>query len=100
MRNRGSEARSSREFMFFVCLTLGFTMPVGILPLLGIVGSLVILVLMIPIYVYIARAWKYFWGTSAARAFWTYFGCTLVGGLAGELLLLPVYLIFGFPRYS
>lgn len=98
MRNAGSRRRTAREYMFFGCLTLGFTLPIGILQFTGIVGSLALLILTVPMCLYIIRSWKYFWGASGARVFWSLYGCTMAGGMAGLLILAPVWLIFGLPQ--
>jgi hypothetical protein len=95
MRNNGSKRRTPREFLFFLCLTLGFTLPMAILQFSGVIGSLIFIVLIIPMYIYLVRAWKYFWGASGARVFWSLLWCTILGGIAGILILIPVWLFFG-----
>ena len=95
MRNKGSKRRTPRQFLFFLCLTLGFTLPMAILQFVGIIGSLIFLVLVVPMYIYLIRTWKYFWGTSGARVFWSLLWCTILGGIAGTLILVPVWLFFG-----
>ena len=98
MKNKGSKRRTPHEFLFLLCLTLGFTLPVAILQSLGIIGSLIFLVLAVPLYIYLIRTWKYFWGASGARVFWSLLWCTILGGIAGTLLILvPVWLLFGPP---
>lgn len=97
MRNKGGKRRTPHEFLFFSCLTLGFTLPMAILQLLGSIGSLIFLLLAVPMYIYLARTWKYFWGASEARVLWSLLWCTILGGIAGTLILVPIWLIFGSP---
>jgi hypothetical protein len=97
MRNKGTRRRTSREFLLFSCLTLGFTMPLSILQFFGTLGSVAVFVLAIPMVIYMVRSWKYFWGASGGRVFWSFVACSFVGGLAGTLVLIPAWLMFGFP---
>ena len=50
-----------------------------------------------PLAVYMVRSWKYFWGASGSRVFWSLCGCLTVGGLAGLPVIFPVWLAFGRP---
>jgi hypothetical protein len=105
MRNKGTRQRSTRDFTLFACLTTGFALVstsivqlVGgiVQPLAGIV-DMALLVLIVPLFVYMVRAWKYFWGASGARVSWALAGCGLVGGLAGIAVHMSIWAISGFP---
>jgi hypothetical protein len=63
----------------------------------GTPGSVLGLILAIPLTVYMVRSWKYFWGASGSRVFWSLCGCFTVGSLAGLLVIVPVWLAFGPP---
>jgi hypothetical protein len=100
MRRQAGMQRTRREYITFVCLTLGFTMPLqipGFFGILGIWGDLYGVAIAVPLFIYLVRAWRYFWRTSGARVFWTLFGCTLAGGAIGLLVLVPIWLAFGIP---
>lgn len=97
MRNKGTKRRTSREFLLFSCVTAGFTFPLAAVQFFGTPGSVLGLILAIPLTVYMVRSWKYFWGASGSRVFWSLCGCFTVGSLAGLLVIVPVWLAFGPP---
>ena len=98
MRNKGTHARTSREFILFACLTTGFTLPPSIAALMGgIAGALVLFALWVPLTLYLVRTWRYFWGASGRRVFWTLMCCYMVGVVADALLQGLVWWIFGIP---
>ena len=97
MRNKGTHERTSREFILFACLTMGFTLPTNIAALMGTAGELAWFALCVPLIFYLVRTWRYFWGASGKRVFWTLTCCSVVGGVAGALLQWLVWWIFGVP---
>ena len=97
MRNKGTQRRTSREFLLFSCVTAGFTFSLAAVQFLGTLGSMLGLILEIPLTVYMVRSWKYFWAASGSRVFWSLCGCFTVGSLAGLLVIVPAWLAFGLP---
>lgn len=99
MRGSAGVRRSRRDFVLFACLTLGFTLPVQIPGFaFGTAGEFLVTLGLVPLYVYLTRAWRWFWAASGARVFWTLVGCVLVGGVAGAtLVLVPVWWLTGWP---
>ena len=86
MRNKGTHERTSREIILFACLTTGFTLPTSIAALMGTAGLLVLFALWVPLTLYLVRTWRYFWGASGKRVFWTLMCCGMVGCVADGLL--------------
>ncbi|MHC1559921.1 hypothetical protein ACR9E3_13270 [Actinomycetospora sp. C-140] len=93
MRRIAPARRTSREFLAFLCLTLGFTYPGMALGVLPVVGPFLLLLLAVPMYVYLARVWAWFWGTSWVRCAAVLLPCTLAGFLVAFTVLLPVNLL-------
>jgi hypothetical protein len=89
MRRIAPVRRSSRDFLAFLCLTLGFTFPPMALFNVPVVGGVIALLLIVPVYVYLARTWAWFWGTSWVTCAGVLVPCSLAGGLAGSVALLP-----------
>jgi hypothetical protein len=93
MRRVAPVHRTSREFLAFLCLTLGVTLPALALFTLPVVGPFLALLLVVPVYVYLARAWAWFWSTSWVRCAAVLLPCNLAGLAVALLVLLPVGLL-------
>jgi hypothetical protein len=91
--------RSFHEFVHFSSLQLGFTIvPAAVgqwLQLINpIVGSLVILCTLVPVFVYMIRVWKYFWGASGAMVFGFLALSSMIGGIVGIIFLFVLMQVF------
>lgn len=91
--------RSFHEFVHFSSLQLGFTLvPAALGQWLQLVnpiaGSLVTLCLLVPLFVYMVRVWKYFWGASGTMVFGFLALSSLIGGVAGIIFLAVLMQVF------
>ena len=99
MSQQSPYRRSFHEFVHFSSLQLGFTLlPAAVgqwLQLIHpIVGSLVTLCMFVPLFVYLVRVWKYFWGMSGAAVFWWLALSSMIGGICGIIFLAVSAQIF------
>jgi hypothetical protein len=84
--------RNFAEFMRLAAIFYGFTLPIsGVLQAFSLfnrtAGSVLFLVLTVPLLIYAVRVWRRFWGLPAWAAFLLLFFSSLVGALAGLLFI-------------
>jgi hypothetical protein len=92
--------RAFGDFMRLAGFFYGFTLPIsGVLQAISLanrtVGSILFVVLTIPLLIYAVRVWRSFWGLPAWAVFLLLFFSSLVGLLAGLGFLLLLSLIVG-----
>jgi hypothetical protein len=100
MRGKATIQRTRHQFILFACLTSGFMLLIGIVGFLPVVGPFIQLALFVPLCVYLVRVWRYFWGVSGKRVFWTLMACGFGGGVASTIVLLLVWAVFGMPNVA
>lgn len=94
--NRVTPRKSFDEFMRMAGLFYGFTLPIsGLLQSVSLanrtVGSILFIVVTLPLLVYAVRVWRSFWGLPTWAVFLLLFFSSLVGALVG----LAFIFIFG-----
>jgi ABC-type transport system involved in cytochrome c biogenesis permease subunit len=78
----------------------GFTLPIsGVLQAVSLThrtaGSLLFLVVTLPLLIYAVRVWRRFWGLPTWAAFLLLFFSSLVGALVGLVFVFLFSLLFG-----
>jgi hypothetical protein len=84
--------RSFAEFMRLAAFFYGFTLPIsGVLQAISAanrtLGSILFIVLTLPLLVYAVRVWRRFWGLPAWAVFLLLFVSSLIGALAGLVFI-------------
>ena len=97
LRGKATIQRTSKQYILFACITTGFTLLTFMLGSVPVIGGIIQLVLLVPLYVYLVRAWKHFWGLSGKRVLWTLMACNCAGAAAGFIVMLLIWWVFGMP---
>ena len=97
--NRVNPRRSFDEFMRMAGLFYGFTLPIsGLLQSVSLanrtVGSVLFIVVTLPLLVYAVRVWRSFWGLPTWVVFLLLFFSSLVGALVGLAFIFLFSLVF------
>jgi hypothetical protein len=92
--------RTFAEFMRLAGFFYGFTLPIsGVLQAVSLThrtaGSLLFLVVTLPLLIYAVRVWRRFWGLPTWAAFLLLFFSSLVGALVGLVFVFLFSLLFG-----
>jgi hypothetical protein len=100
LRRKATIQRTRHQYILFACLTTGFTLLTFMLGFVPLVGGIIQLILIVPLYVYLVRVWRYFWGVSGKRVFWTLMACNCGGAVAGFIVMLLIWNVFGMPDFE
>ena len=97
--NRVTPRRSFAEFMRMAGLFYGFTLPIsGLLQSVSLanrtVGSVLFIVVTLPLLVYAVRVWRSFWGLPTWVVFLLLFFSSLVGAFVGLAFIFLFSLVF------
>ncbi len=95
--NRTRPRRSFAEFMRLAAIFYGFTLPIsGVLQAVSLAhrtaGSVLFVLLTLPLLIYAVRVWRRFWGLPTWAVFLLLFCSSLIGALAGLLFIQQVWL--------
>lgn len=101
---RVAPRRSFAEFLRLAAIFYGFTLPIsGVLQAVSLaqrtVGSVLFIVVTVPLLVYAVRVWRRFWGLPAWAVFILLFFSSLIGALVGLMFVLLLGVLFGSQQW-
>jgi len=96
---RVTPARSFDEFMRLAGFFYGFTLPIsGVLQAVSLTnrtaGSVLFLIVTLPLLVYAVRVWRRFWGLPTWAVFLLLFFSSLIGAFVGLMFIFLMGLLF------